>query len=214
MQCVFSLPRAVELLGASRLEALGCELASALDEASHDAPPFAAAAATAAPPPPQQQPPPPHAPARPGAPPCLFFARGACSRGAGCAFSHDAAAPRPPCRFFGRGGGCTSGSRCAFAHDAGGAAPATTASHATPPPPPPPPPSYLDIMRGAAAPQAPPPAAGGPVKSKDLTAPPLHRVPPPLARLILSSRAPFPGACALMLGETDFGFAAAVACTF
>lgn len=63
-------------------------------------------------------------PALPPRPACRFFARGACSKGAKCQFSHlvvpsDASSSTPilraPCRFFAQGA-CNKGANCPFAH--------------------------------------------------------------------------------------------------
>ena len=66
--------------------------------------------------------------------PCRYFARGGCSRGSACAFTHNSAAGglsmfgdvreseahvtrgSVPCRFFARGS-CSRGSSCAFVHE-------------------------------------------------------------------------------------------------
>ena len=47
--------------------------------------------------------------------PCAFFARGKCTAGEACKFSHDFE-PRV-CAFFVRNGRCTRGARCTFLHD-------------------------------------------------------------------------------------------------
>lgn len=104
-----------------------------------------------------------------GAPPCSFFAKGACRNGASCRFSHDlipggmppsqgppvpGGAPPPPaggsidnrplCRFFLQGT-CRHGANCKFSHTGSAAAPGGGPSQPlqTPPSsaPPPPPPS-------------------------------------------------------------------------
>lgn len=58
--------------------------------------------------------------------PCSFFAKGCCTSGAKCRFSHDpslivplkseAKAQASPCSFFAKGS-CTSGAKCRFSHD-------------------------------------------------------------------------------------------------
>ncbi len=50
-----------------------------------------------------------------GAPPCLFFQQGACSKGAYCEFSHIGKADLPICKHF-AAGLCKRGSHCAFRH--------------------------------------------------------------------------------------------------
>ncbi|KAF4465450.1 hypothetical protein FALBO_7702 [Fusarium albosuccineum] len=58
--------------------------------------------------------------------PCTFYARGACSWGDACRFSHEAPIPpasnqrsHKPCHFFARGH-CKKGDLCSFSHDASG----------------------------------------------------------------------------------------------
>ncbi|XP_031261633.1 DExH-box ATP-dependent RNA helicase DExH8 [Pistacia vera] len=53
------------------------------------------------------------------APLCVYFARGSCSRGSQCAFSHSLQAKKPTCKFFFSLQGCRNGDSCGFSHDLG-----------------------------------------------------------------------------------------------
>ncbi|KAL6850538.1 hypothetical protein ACP4OV_021165 [Aristida adscensionis] len=50
---------------------------------------------------------------------CVFFAKGSCSRGGTCRFSHSICAPKPVCKFFLTLQGCKNGNFCPFSHDSG-----------------------------------------------------------------------------------------------
>ncbi|KAK4750367.1 hypothetical protein SAY87_027816 [Trapa incisa] len=50
---------------------------------------------------------------------CVYFLKGACSRGDGCAFTHSHLAKQPACKFFFSLKGCRNGNSCYFSHDVG-----------------------------------------------------------------------------------------------
>ena len=71
-----------------------------------------------------------------GRPLCTFFARGSCTRGPTCSFSHDtasaSASSMPRCRFFASARGCSFGNACHFAHGSQEPAAASAAPTAVP----------------------------------------------------------------------------------
>uniref|UniRef100_A0A2P2J473 RNA helicase n=2 Tax=Rhizophora mucronata TaxID=61149 RepID=A0A2P2J473_RHIMU len=50
-------------------------------------------------------------------PACVYYARGSCSKGSQCSFSHAPEARRPACRYFFTLQGCRNGDMCSFSHD-------------------------------------------------------------------------------------------------